>query len=112
MPVRHEHNGTPCSFTTKKACEDNYADWQAMQQVLLALKVVVEGRTPAFKKEKSQFAQLVLIIAGEQVDFTTDDGVPARAPWVMRLRAAMERVKVGALPLYNLVQPVAPVEER
>lgn len=101
----HYEGGPPCRFSTKKACDDNYADWQAMQQVLLAYDIAVRGDMKPWKKEKSAFAQLVLYIAGERDDITNEDGNPSTAPWVVRLRAAVERVKASDLPLYNLYRP-------
>lgn len=102
MSHTHHEGGPVCDLPTKKACEERFATWQAMQQVVLAFRIVVEGRAGAFHKDKGQFAQLVQYIAGEREDIINDDGNPSQAPWVLRLRAAIERVKAGDLPSYNL----------
>lgn len=85
-----------------KACDDRYADWQAMQQVIAAYNVVVSNRWKAYRKEKSAFAQLVLWLAGDRTDIMNDDGNPSQAPWVIRLRAAIRRVIAGEVPRYTL----------
>jgi hypothetical protein len=85
-----------------------YADWQAMQQVILAYNVCMTGDTTKYRKEKSQFAGLVQYINGDVEEMLNDDGNPSVAPFVVRLRAAIERFKAGDLPAYNLYQPVVP----
>lgn len=102
--ANHSHwvGGPPCDLPTKKACEDRFADWQAMQHVLLAYRVVVEGRQANFHKDKGQFAQLVQLIAGEREDIVNDDGNPSATPWVQRLRNAVAIIIAGDLPGYNL----------
>lgn len=102
MPHTHWDGGPTCSHRTKKACDEAYADWQATQQVLLAVKVVRAGHVRGFKGDKSVTAQLVRYIAGEQADILNDDGNPHEGPWVVRLRAAIERLKAGDVPGYNL----------
>ena len=52
-----------------------------------------------------QFAALVLYIAGETADMLNDEGNPAISPWVLRIRAAIERFKSGDLPVYNAYTP-------
>lgn len=99
-----------CKFRTKRECEDNFADWQAMQMVLLAYNIVMQGRAKRYKKDKGQFAQLVRLIAGEQDDILTDEGNPNMSPWVNRLRAAIQRIKAGELPGYTLYTPEEPAE--
>lgn len=91
-----------------RARDNAYADWQAMQQVILAFNIATRGDTRPYRKEKGAFAQLVQYLAGEREDITNDDGNPSEAPWVMRLRAAIERVKAGQLPGYNLYEPAVP----
>ena len=89
---------------TKKACDEEYANWQAFQQVYLAYKIVLLGDTKRFKGDKGQLAQLVRVIAGEQDDVMNDEGNRSEAPWVKRLRAALERFKAGDFPAYNLYE--------
>lgn len=91
-----------------KAAKEVYSDWQAMQQVILAYNVAARGDTKRWRKDSGAFAQLVLYIAGEREEMLNDDGNPSQAPWVMRLRAAIERFKAGDLPVYNQVTPVPP----
>jgi hypothetical protein len=88
-----------------KARTNAYNDWLAMQQVILAYRIVVGGRAAAYRKDKSTFGRLVQYIAGEAEDITTADGDPNESAWVGRLRAAVERVKEGNLPAYNLYPP-------
>jgi hypothetical protein len=76
-----------------------------MQQVILAFNIAIRGETKSYRKEKTQFAQLVRYISGEQDDIMNEDGNRSLAPWVVRLRAAIERVKAGELPGYNLYEP-------
>ena len=105
MPHSHWAGGRVCDLPTKKACEDRKADWDAMQQVILAHGIAVRGATKPYRKGDTVFNQLVRYIAGEQDDITTKDGNPNVTPWVLRLRAAIERVKAGDLPGYNLYEP-------
>lgn len=100
----HYEGGPPCDLSTKKACDERFADWQAMQQVLLAYLIVSEGRAKQYKKDDTQFGQLVQYIAGERESITNADGNASEAPWVKRLMAAIERVIAGDLPVYNLVR--------
>jgi hypothetical protein len=93
-----------------KARDNAYADWQAMQQVILAYNIVVGGRAKAFKKDDTQFGQLVQLINGDRDIFVNDDGNESRAPFIERLRAAIARFSAGDLPAYNLYEPVAPAE--
>lgn len=111
MAHSHWEGGPPCDLSTKKACEDRYADWQAMQQVLLAYNAVIGGRGADYKKESSQFAQLVQWLAGDREDIMNEDGNPSQAPWVVRLRAAVERVRSGDLPGYTMYTPAVPADE-
>lgn len=106
-PHKQAHEVCPFGVTTTwadcdKARDSAYTDWQAMQQVILAYNIVVGGRAQAFRKEKGQLAQLVQFIAGEREDIMNDEGNPSEAAFVIRLRAAIERVKAGDLPAYNL----------
>lgn len=104
----HKQAHPDCQYgaTTWGECDkvgDNiYADWQAMQQVLLAYRIVVIGDPKWFRKDEGQFGQLVHVLEGTASDFINDDGNASQAPWVIRLRAAIERVKAGDLPEYNL----------
>lgn len=87
----HSDPDRPCRHRTRKLCDEEYAAWQANSQVALARKVVAEGRVGAYAKDKTQFAQLVRIVAGEQSDFLTEDGVASEAAWIKRLRAALDQ---------------------
>jgi hypothetical protein len=94
-----------------KASDNEFADWQAMQQVILAYNTVVKagGETPtAYRKEKGLYAQLVQLIGGTREDLTNDDGNPHEGAWALRLRAAIERFKAGDIPVYCLYRPVPP----
>lgn len=110
--VTHKQAHPECAFgvTSWAACDKlttpAYADWQAMQQVILAFNVVVRGDTSRWKKEKGQFGSLVRYISGDSDDMLDDDGNPASSATVMRLRAAIERFKLGDLPGYNLYTPI------
>lgn len=95
----HRDGGPTCSERTRKACDDRYSDWQAMQQVLLAYRIAASGRRI---KEDNVFAQLIDLIGGHRENIMTKEGNPNVTPWVARLRSAMERVKSGVLPEYNL----------
>lgn len=101
----HREGGPTCDLSTKKACEDRYADWQAMQQVLLAYSVVMRS-VPAhksyYRKGKDQFSQLVRYIAGDIDVMTNADGNPSVAPWTQRLLRAIARVREADLPGYTL----------
>lgn len=103
MPHSHREGGRTCDLSTKKACEERYADWQAMQQVVLAYKVVVQGAAKRYRKDGGQLGQLVQLINGDREFIVNADGNPSEGPWVKRLLAAVERVKAGDLPRYNLV---------
>lgn len=94
-----EEGSRPCDLHTKKACEDRYADWQAMQQVLLAYSIALRGNR---LKEDNVLSQLVDVIGGHKEYITTKEGNPNATTWVARLYAAMERVKSGELPGYTL----------
>lgn len=102
--VGHTHieGGPACSFRTKKDCEENYADWQAFQQVLLAYRIALSGATKPYRKDKGVMAQLVQYIAGERDEIVNEDGNPSQQPFVRRLRAAIARFKAGDIPAYNL----------
>lgn len=94
-----------------KARDVRYQDWQAMQSVILAYNLVVQGKVNDFLRDKGTFAQLVQHIAGKREDIMNDDGNPSMTPFVIKLRAAIERFKAGDLPGYNLYRPVPPAEE-
>lgn len=102
MSHTHYAGGQPCDLPTKKACEDRYADWQAMQHVILAYNIVKQGKAKRYRKQKGQLAQLVLYIAGEQDAIMTAEGNVSVTPWVLRLMRAIERVKAGDVPGYTL----------
>ena len=104
MGHTHQPGGPDSEMRTKKLCDDRYTDWQAMQQVLLAYKLALSGQAKRFRKSKTVFDQLVCYIAGEQEEIVNDDGNPNMNPWVIRLRAAIERVSSGDLPGYNLYE--------
>jgi hypothetical protein len=82
-----------------KAADDAKADWDAMQQVLLAYRIASEGRR---LKEDNQFANLIDYIGGHVEVILNKEGNPNRSTWVTRLLAAIERFKAGDLPAYNL----------
>lgn len=113
-PHKKAHAVCPWAAATWGACDkaadSAYADWQAMQQVLLAWRVATAGEAAVkrYRKDDGQFAQLVRVVAGEAEDIMNDDGNPARTPWVQRLRAAIERVKAGDLPAYTLYTLMPP----
>jgi|GEM_PF-2630640 len=107
MSHAHWVGGPTCDLPTKRACEDRYADWQAMQQALLAYNIALAGRTKPFRKDNGQLAQLVQFIAGEREFITNADGNPSEAPWVRRMLDAIERVKSGDLQGYNLYMPAS-----
>lgn len=96
-----------------RARDDEFGDWQAMQQVILAYNLVVAaGGVPRWARgEHGQFAQLIQLIGGEREYLTNIEGNPAVSPWSQRLMAAVERVKAGELPRYNLYEPALPAEQ-
>lgn len=115
-PHKKAHEVCPFGVTTTwadcdKARDDAKADWDAMQQVILAYNIVVreqaKGRAEGYR-EKSLFDQLVRYLRGQQADLMNDDGNPHVGPWAMRLRAAIERFKAGDIPVYCLYRPVPP----
>lgn len=110
MPPRghtHWEGGPTCDLPTKKACEERKADWDAMQQVILAYNIAARGETKPYRKGDTLFNQLVRYIAGEQDDIVNGDGNPNMGPFAVRLRRAIDRVKAGDLPEYNLYEPVS-----
>jgi hypothetical protein len=91
-----EEAALACRFRTKKECDENYANWQAEQQVLLAEAVVRGDHGLSWKRHKqgnSVFDQLVLVIAGERPTITNGDGVESQAPFTRRVLAALARRK-------------------
>lgn len=100
----HQEGGPTCRFATKKSCDEFFADWQAMQSVLLAYRIAVKGEVKRYKGDKSVLAQLVRLIAGEQEAILNGDGNPSQSAEVKRLMAAIERAKNGELPGYNLYE--------
>lgn len=115
-PHKKAHDVCPFGVTTTwadcdKARDNAYADWQAMQQVILAYNTVVKagGETPAaYRKSTTLYDQLVQLIGGSREDLMNDDGNPHEGPWAVRLRAAIERFKAGDIPVYCLYRPVPP----
>ena len=91
--AQHTHwdGGPVCPFPTKKQCEDEYANWQADSQVALAQRVVDQGRTKQYSGDKTQFAQLVRVVAGTQEAIMNDEGNPSQSAWARRLAAAISR---------------------
>lgn len=74
-----------CRFRTKKECDENYADWQAMDQVKLAARVAADpARVKAYKRQKDVFSQTVMVLAGER------DAVEGDAPFTKRIQRALE----------------------
>jgi hypothetical protein len=93
-----------------KAADNVYADWQAMQQVLLAYRVALTGRRI---RENNHFAQLVDIMLGHREVIVNKDGNPNEGQDVARLYAAIERVKAGDIPGYTLYTlPDVPAEQQ
>jgi hypothetical protein len=105
MEHTHGLRDIVCDLSTKKACEDRYSDWQAMQQVLLAYRVALRGDAPRYRKESSVFAQLVGYIAGDRESLDNKDGTASAAPFTKRILAAIDRVIVGGAAGYNLYTP-------
>lgn len=96
--MSHSHRpNTVCSAKSKKACDEKHANWQADQQVILALKVVAQGRSASYKKDDTVFGQLVRVLAGEKPGITNGEGNEASAPFTKRLLASVERYNAGAL---------------
>lgn len=93
MAHSHWEGGPVCRFPTKKACEDNYANWQAAQQVVLAHRVVREGRAAAFRRDKSVFGQLVMVIAGDKETITAGDGEESQNAFTRRVLAMLDRYR-------------------
>lgn len=81
------------------------ADWDAMQQVILAARIVDRRDTRTYRKGKDAFSQLVRWMDGQQADIMNDDGNSHVGAFVVRLRAARERYIAGDLPRYNLYTP-------
>lgn len=96
-----------CDLSTKKACEERFADWQAMQQVILAHNVVARAQgAPVRRDGNSVFDQLVLVIAGQRATITNGDGVQSEAAFTRRILAALERYRAeGPGPGRHLYQP-------
>jgi hypothetical protein len=94
-----------------KATDNAKADWDAMQQVILAYNIAARGGSRPYKKDKGAFAQLVLYIAGDRGEILNEDGNASQAPWVLRLRSAIERFIAGDLPVYNLYEPAVPAQQ-
>jgi hypothetical protein len=67
-------------------------------QVELAAQIVLAGRTGDFRRDDTVFGQVVRIVAGQQADFLTKDGIPNRQPFTNRLRAAIERYRAEVPP--------------
>lgn len=90
MSHTHWDGGPACRFKTKRECEENFANWQADQQVALAAKVAQRPEAVrAYRKAKDVFGQLVLVMLGEQ---STIDG---EAPFTRRVRAALDRYRAS-----------------
>ena len=113
LPRGHTHRegGPVCDLPTKKACDERFQDWQAMQQVILAYNIAARGETKPYRKDKSLFGQLIRYIAGEQGDIMNDDGNSSQAPFTIRVRGAIERVIAGDLPGCNLYEPTSGQKE-
>ena len=93
MPHTHWDGGPVCDLPTKKACDERYTEAQADAQVWLAQRVVEQGRTRQYHGDKTQFAQLVRVVAGEQEVILNDEGNPSQSAWARRLAAAISRSK-------------------
>jgi len=111
MATRGKHGEvhSKCRFKSWAECDDAYAEWQAMQQVLLAYRLLMAQTKLAQTKwwdrgDKTQFRQLMKYIAGEQQDIYNGDGLPAQDAWTKRLKAAINRVVAADLPRYNLYE--------
>lgn len=96
MSHTHRQGGPTCRFPTKKACEDWVDDVAAARQVLLAERIVAEGRVGPFRKSKDVFGQLVLVVAGEKPDITNKEGNPGEASFTRRLRRVLQMRVDGA----------------
>ena len=92
----HRDGGDTCKLPTKKACDDAYADWQAMQQVRLAAYVIAQNRSGDYRKDKSVFGQLVQLMAGDRESLDNKDGTAASAPFTRRILSALNKYKNGA----------------
>jgi hypothetical protein len=106
-PHKKVHEVCPWGSTTwaecDKAADNAKADWDAMQQVILAYRIALRpGRNEGYRGDNSLFAQLVRYIRGQQEDIMNEDGNPHVGPWALRLRAAIARFIAGDLPRYNL----------
>lgn len=97
-------NGAANWADCDKIADDRYADWQAMQTVLLAWKVLRSGETAKIKRMKAegQFGALMRYMLGEAEDIMNDEGNPNESPIANRLRAAVNRALAGDYPNYNL----------
>lgn len=108
MRSPHKKAHPACASRTWGDCDkvsaNRYADWQAMQQVILAYRLVVAGKMPAFMKDDSLMGQLVRLIGGKQAAIQNDDGTESRGAWTKRILAAVQRMKDGDLPAYNLYE--------
>ena len=93
MSHTHWEGGPTCSFSTKKACDDNFANWQAAQQVALAQRVVREGRAGHFRKGNDVFSQLVQVINGDKQTITAGDGEESQNAFTRRILAMLERYR-------------------
>jgi hypothetical protein len=94
MPHTHWDGGPVCTFHTKKACDEAYADAQADSQVALALRIIAKGDASRFK-DTTVFSQLVQVLDGTRETITNKDGVEAAASFTKRLLAAVERRSMG-----------------
>lgn len=99
----HKQAHADCPYPNWASCDrasaETKADWDAMQQVLLAYVIAAEGRRI---KEDNVFAQLVDLIGGHREFIENKSKNANESVWVKRLLAAIERVKAGNLPAYNL----------
>lgn len=82
-----------CTFPTKKACDNHFANWQAAQQVSLAHAVIRAGRQAAFRRDDTVFGQLVRVILGDKETITAGDGEASRAAFTRRVLAMLERYR-------------------
>ena len=106
MRPPHKKAHLICAYANWAECDKAaalaYLDWQATQQVILAARVVRDGRAGAFLKEHGEFGQLVQILAGKREGFTDKKGNPSSATFVLRLQAAIDRITHDGLEGYNL----------
>lgn len=104
MPKAASHThwqGGPAHLGTRKACEEEFADWQAMQQVVLAQLILAKHGKPM--KGKGMIEQLTQMFAGERETIVNNDGNESQTPFTQRLIRAYKRYQAeGPGPGWHL----------